>query len=722
MRIDARILIGFLYIYAFIDSAMGRWPAYKAHFWETAPFFRVLLPFAAGIFVYYNMPQWVAYAGSFAMLAVTATVLSWLLPRNTQSLWHFICVQVAFFSAGVAVTGYNDIRSRPQWFGHSLHSNAMYVAAVAGTPQEKARTWKIPVRVLGRVTAHGVVPAPGNAFVYLQRNDAPMLYGKGDTLLLPGRWEPIQDAGNPFEFGYAAYCARNNIMHRQWCTSHDVRLHAHAADTDLPPTEQMHRWSMRQLDKYLAGHRARGLLQAMLMGDEVHLDGDLQRAYAETGIVHIIAISGGNVAVFFIVISTLLGWLRHKKYVWVKYVVAMPIVWFYVLAAGAQPSAMRAAAMFSLLAFGIIMRRNSNSLNELFATAFLLLCAEPAWLMSIGFQLSFAAVLSIILFYPYVYAWVTVHTRPGFGPNKVVRFVTGRVLMLPAKLWKVVAMSIAAEILIAPLVIYYFHTFPLMFILANAAAYLFMSFVLMQGMVMLALSGVPVIAGTIAVAIKALTDFFGSIVAVLQNAGPLALHHISMNTFETLLLYSAVADIAYFLVRRYKPALFAAAGATCILLLSLMVHEWNLMHQRRLIIYNTPHACHAEMDEGSFYTILCTDTAAQAEIQGITAPAHIGWSMWRYVATPPRQVCIVAGKTVVFADSVLPAKGSFPAHYVVVQHETDVARIKQVFAPHTIIAAGSYPRSGLAQLLQSCSEQGIDCFSVANRGAFVLAD
>jgi competence protein ComEC len=645
-----------------------------------------------------------------------------LLQRNGRTILFFTAVQVAFFSAGIAIAGYNDIRSRPQWLGHSIHTTDMYVAAITGTPQEKARTWKIPVRVLGRVDAHGVVPAPGNAFVYLQRSDAPMLYAKGDTLLLPGRWEEIRDAGNPFEFGYAAYCARNNIMHRQWCAANQVRLYAHATETQLPLTERMHRWSMHQLDKYLAGHRARGLLQAMLMGDEVHLDGDLQRAYAETGIVHIIAISGGNVAVFFIVISTLLGWLRHKRYIWVKYVVAMPIVWFYVLAAGAQPSAMRAAAMFSLLAFGIIMRRNSNSLNELFATAFLLLCAEPAWLMSIGFQLSFAAVLSIILFYPYVYAWVTVRTRPGFGPNKVVRFITGRILMLPAKLWKVVAMSIAAEILIAPLVIYYFHTFPLMFILANAAAYLFMSFVLMQSMVMLAMSGVPVIAGTIAAAIKALTDFFGSIVAILQNAGPLALHHISLNTLETLLLYSAVADTAYFLVRRYKPAIYAAGGATCLLLVSLMVHEWQLLHQRRLIIYNTPHACHAELDEGTYYTVLCTDTAAAAEIQGITTPAHMGWSMWHYVASPPRQVCHIAGKTLVFANGALPAKGSFPAYYVVVQQETDVPRLKQLFAPHTIIAAGSYPRGKLALLAQSCRQQGIACYSVANSGAFVLTD
>jgi competence protein ComEC len=680
------------------------------------------MPFAVGIFIYYNVPQWWQTSGAFAWVAVAATLACWFLRGSSNRISFFVCMQAAFLSAGMAIAGYNDIRSRPQWFGHQIHTGDMYVASVTGTPQEKARTWKIPVRVLGRVDANGAVLAPGNAFVYLRRDDAPMIYRKDDTLLLPGRWEPIRDAGNPFEFGYAAYCARNNIMHRQWCRSDEVRLYAHAAETKLPLTERMHLWSMRQLDRYLAGHRARGLLQAMLMGDEVHLDGDLQRAYAETGIVHIIAISGGNVAVFFIVISTLLGWLRHKRYIWVKYVVAIPIVWFYVLAAGAQPSAMRAAAMFSLLAFGIITRRSSNSLNELFATAFLLLCAEPAWLMSIGFQLSFTAVLSIILFYPFVYAWVHVPARPGIGPNAVVRFITGRVMMLPSKLWKVVAMSISAEILIAPLVIYYFHSFPLMFILANAAAYLFMSFVLMQSMVMLALSGIPVLAGTVASAIKALTSFFGSIVAVLQNTGPLALHHISLNTIETILLYSAVADIAYFLVKRYKPAVFAAMGASCLLLVSLMIHEWHLLHQRRLIIYNIPNVCHAEMDEGTHYTVLNTDTAAANEIQAITTPAHIGWSMWHFVAAPASEVCRINGKTMVFVDGGEPLTGRFPARYVVVRHSADIAMLKRVFAPETIIAAGSYPRNGLAQLEQSCKQEGIACHAVANKGAFVVTE
>lgn len=701
---------------------MSRWPEHKAYFWEAAPFFRILAPFALGIFLYLN--PWgvrLPLVGVAATALASVVVYLALVGVNMQK-GSFVVANLALVTLGFSIAGYNDVRSRHNWFGHAAQPGNTYLATITTAPEEKNSSWKLQVRTLWAMKEEQITTAPGNAFVYVRKTDLPMLLQKGDTVLLPGRWEPIKDAGNPFEFSYAAYCAHNNIFHTQWCAPEEVRLYAQRNIDAAPLTEKMHDWCMRQLDKRLGGHKARGLLQAMLMGDEVNLDKDLQHAYAETGILHIIAISGGNVAVFFIVISTLLGWLKHKRYTWIKYVVAMPIVWFYVLAAGAQPSAIRAAAMFSLLSFGIITRRNSNNLNELFATAFVLLCAEPAWLLSIGFQLSFAAVLSIVLFYKHVYAWLP-FTQPKISGTGIVAAVKKVITGLPFKLWRVIAMSIAAEILIAPLVIYYFHSFPVMFIAANAAGYLFMSFVLMQGMVMLALSGIPAISGGISEVIKALTEIFSSLVGAIQDIGPTSFRHISLSTLEIIILYSALADMAYFLLRKYKPALFASVGALCLLMVSRCVNEWDTLNQRRLVIYNTPHSCHAEIEEGDRYSVICTDTAHNSEIDYATSPAHTGWNAWQQHRNHAEEVCCVGGKSLLFLNGGTPQRGRFPVDYLVLNDpaNTDVKQLSETFSPSMIVVSNSLSRKEIARVSADCRKLGIAVHAVADSGAFVLS-
>src|SRR5690606_12025703 len=186
-------------------------------------------------------------------------------------------------------------------------------------------------------------------------------------------------------------------------------------------------------------------------------------------------------------------------YRWVKYMAALPLIWIYVIVAGAPTSAVRAATMFSLLGIGFALQKNPNGVNQLLATAFVLLCVQPFWLYDVGFQLSFTAVLSIFLFYKWVYRW--------YSPvNKIAR-----------SLWAAVAVSIAAEVLVAPLVVYYFHLFPLQFIVANVLAYLFMSILLIGGMVLIAVSPFYAIAHFVAAILTTVTTWFNNAIYLLQN-------------------------------------------------------------------------------------------------------------------------------------------------------------------------------------------------------------
>ena len=685
---------------------MKRWPLNTTHFWESSPFFRILLPLVAGIVCYdFGWLQGLSVIFLFIIIGLSfvSYVGSQFFPksRNVYQVITFSFLQIIFFFSGFALSYFNDIRNDKNWFGNNIHSSSL--ARITDAPIEKDRSWKVPVTIVNTIGDGKVSSATGGAFLYLYKNNAPMLLHKGDSIIIPAKWQPIKNSGNPFEFDYSAYCRRNNLFYTQSCSPQDVQLYATNDPGHAPLLERSHDWCMRQLDKYVQDAKTRGLLQAMLLGDEVNLDEDLRQSYTDTGIVHIIAISGGNVAIFFIAISFLLLWVKNKKHAWIRYAIALPLVWFYVMMAGAQPSAIRAAIMFSLMAFAVMLEKNNNSLNQLFATAFLLLCAQPMWLFSVGFQLSFVAVLSLILFYKPVY-------KLAAPANKILRL-----------LWETITASIAAEILVAPLVIYYFHTFPLLFIISNVLAYIFMSVVLIASIAIIALGFIPPVATGLGIGTVWVVTVFDNLIAHLQNFNPLSFHFLTLSEVELVCCYIIISGIALFLLQRQKRPLFIGMFASCILLCFLISDKWISLRQHHLIVYNTARASQIELIKGNNYFVLSTDTGVNKKIDYTVKPAHTYLHAWTKDSLPENEIFYVRDKKVLILNQEIQTTEQFPVDYLIVNYTAgvDLAALQHTFSPSKMILGGLFPSKLAEKLADQGRENNIPLYVTSLDGAFI---
>lgn len=690
---------------------MKRWPLHKAYFWDTAPFFRLLLPLVTGIVLY---PLWkgslmvVLFTVLFAYLLFLATGI-FKIQNATRRTATFVSLHIFFIFLAFALCFLNDVRNDKQWFGATVNTADFYKVRVRETPAEKESTYKLQVEVLESILPDRSQTAKGGAFLYVYKGKKTPVFNNGDTLIVSNKWQPIKNAGNPFEFDYARYCARNNIYFRQFIGPKDIKHHHPGNASDNSYTESAHKWCMATLEHYVNDKRTLGLIQSMLIGDEVNLDNDTRQAFTETGIVHVIAISGGNIAILFVLVMAMLSWLRHKKYLWVKYALALPLVWFYVLMAGASPSAVRAAVMFTILAIGFVIqrRKDNNSLNQLFATAFILLVAQPMWLYAIGFQLSFIAVLSLILFYKRVYRfWI-----PG---NKVLK-----------ALWGTIAASIAAEILVAPIVIYYFHTFPLMFIVSNVVAYVLMSCVLILGMAIIALSSIPFVASAIATATTWFVSVFFSIISFLQTLEPASLHTLRLDIISTILVYLLVTFAAIYLIHRKRYAVVSAVVVLATLLTSLGIQWHHDKMQRRLVVYNVGKLHHIELITGRVHTVVASNASALAMISYAVTPSHIGWqTLDRAKGTLP-PILTVSGKMVVtLSDTADLRRQAGQADKVIIAYKAktkDLRIIDSLFSPETVILGSSMSGRQLGNWKAICSEKGIELHSVQD-GAYILED
>ena len=192
------------------------------------------------------------------------------------------------------------------------------------------------------------------------------------------------------------------------------------------------------------------VVAAMALGDKSTLTKELKDTYSKTGASHVLALSGLHLGIIYALLSMLVVGRRWQTITQVAIILS---IWAFVFLVGMSTSVVRSAVMLTVYALLALGHRHKMSVNTLAFTAIVMLLVTPKALFDVGFQMSFMAVFSILLFVPLFYR-----------PFSAEYLMTHRVIKW---LWGMVAVSIAAQIGVAPLIAYYFGRFSCYFLLTN---------------------------------------------------------------------------------------------------------------------------------------------------------------------------------------------------------------------------------------------------------------
>lgn len=682
---------------------MQQWPVSPVYFWEKTPFFRILIPFIAGIICY---DQFIFFSRIPVLTTAAAAAFTTALlfvPQKKMSIplrktFHAAAIYFAFFFLGLLLSSLHDDRTKSNWFAPQIAAATAWQVQVIAPPQEKEKTWKLKVAIQHAIVGDSIKTVAGKALLYLYKNDS-FTIREHDLLIIPNHLQPIKNAGNPFEMDYAHSAARDNFYYQQFLSLQDlIVLPSHS-----PPglLTCIHQFSLTQLTRYIKDKPTLTLLQAMLVGEDNVLDDELRQAYSQIGIIHIVSISGSHVALFFYIICVLFAWLRHKKYTALKYLLAIIPVWIYVLMAGGASSAIRAAVMFSILTAGVVLQRDHNPLNTLLAAAFILLAIKPAWLFSVGFQLSFLAVLSLIVFYSPI--------------SKLVR-PSNQILLW---LWNASAASIAAELLVAPLVLYYFHSFPVMFLLANIVASVCMSVLLIAGIVLIAVCWIAPLAKLIASCCILITLVFNKIIFVLQTWSPARFNHFQFTATEIVLLYFIIAGSAVWLLLQKQRSFIVALMGSCVFISFLIVDKWQTLHQQLLIVYNTGKKQNAAYISGPAYTVLLGSDSAKEHFS--VQQAQTGYHVTSK-KTFSSEAFFFRTKKVLVLKAKPKGMKPFPVDILIIAvplKEIYFPDVQAVFSPRQIVLSSGQSTRRATAWRDSCNMHKIAFHNPAEDGAYI---
>lgn len=526
-----------------------------AHKGET-PFVILILPYLAGIAFGLNYPCWAILnplIAAFICLAIVFICLNIFYRRlnilKLRWLGGSLITLILLLFGCISVTRYNEMNRAD----HFSKIKAQYLfLKISNEPVLKGDLLRFTATVEATLNDDKKTPASGTLLVTIKDSLAKRFY-YGDELLIPAKYNVPDPPFNPAEFNYKKYLANQNIYYQAFLYPHQYNLLGN--NKGNPIIAYALRQRQRLVEKFkqnMHSPEAIAVASTLILGYKADLSSDVLQAYSKTGTIHVLSVSGAHVGIIYLLLTFSLGFLNRIKYGKVlKAVIIIALIWYYSLLTGFSPAVCRAAVMISMVIIGKTYSRYVNMMNVLAVSAFVLLVYDPFFIADVGFQLSYLAVFGMLVFQPIVYQWIAVER------------------WIPKKLWAACSVSIAAQVITFPLSAFYFHQFPVYFLVSNLFIVIPSAVIMYAGLALALLPKIPFLSDALAFILENTILIMNKVLAYVEHAPYAGIGKIWLSTWEYLLCYIIIIALFYFLFD--KKIWLIKLSIVCLLLLSASI-------------------------------------------------------------------------------------------------------------------------------------------------------
>lgn len=591
-------------------------------------------------------------------------------------------------------------------------NNKIVVAQVNSPLEEKQKSWKTSLKIFDTVYNQNF-----EVFAYFAKDSAVVLPSFGDLIAFKSDFQPITSSKNPMEFNYAGYMEMQNIFYTAYIKSNCFTI--------LKPnfSRGIKHYATFARERMLNYYRSKNIdgqefavLAALTLGYKNDLDDQTRNAFQASGAMHVLAVSGLHVGIILMITNFILGFLGNSFIGRLtKFLLVETIIWTFAAVTGFSPSVNRAALMFSFVAFGQLLNRNSDIYSTLASSAFILLIINPFTLFNVGFGLSYIAVLGIVAIMP-------IFERLYNPENKIVNYF-----------YMLLAVSIAAQIATAVLSIYCFNRFPNYFLL-SAPIVVPLAYVIMLLAVAMFLFGFwSDFSDILAIVVKYCVKFLNNSVSYIEKLPGSVTENIFIDVKTAILLYGIIFSLV--ILYHYREIFWLKFGLFLLILVCIFrlieIPERN--SNGLAVVYNCRGNSvlqFSNVDTSIVLTDVAIDNRDKYFYELFSRPCALTGGGESVVdelsglkSDFSNNIFNIDGKTFVVISDSISVKNIEPYHfdYVVVakKYGFNVEEMNEKFSPEKLIFSSVISKKYSKKLKNLCDSLSIPSHFVGFDGAFV---
>lgn len=566
--------------------------------WFKYPFIRLLMPLATGIFLSYtfemkNVATFVQCCALSSIIMTAVLVVLSVYVRKYSLRWVFglllnlHLILIGMFIVHIRDDDLDDIHLT----FCNVESHDVFVARVFECPTIKEKSVKVVLELDGIKHPNGdVTDVSGKTMAYFEKSPRAENIRYGDVLVFFDPPDEVERPKNPEQFDYAKYLHRKGISHQVYLKEDRwMSLNVNLSNPIFDMSYKLRDLLLETMQRLGITGDEYAVAAAILIGFDDTLPQELRESYVAAGSMHILCVSGLHVGIVFLVFSYMLAFLDERKR-WqhiLRQSLLLILIWMYAFLAGLAPSILRATIMLSFVIIGNMLNRKGVLMNSLAASAFLLLCLNPANLLDVGFLLSYVAVIGIVMLQKPIYHRFYITFKPL------------------DKIWEITSVTLAAQMATVPFSIFYFHQFPLYFWLSNLFMTPVSTAVIIGGMLMLILSPIPYINIAVAWCVKWLIFAMNYVVTEIENLPMSIIKGLYINNLEFICLVIILLFLIMLIEYKNKTMVYVILSMSLIFSLSQLYRAVVQRNQQFLAVYSLTKGTAIDFVCGNEHVVLC---------------------------------------------------------------------------------------------------------------------
>ncbi len=681
------------------------------------PFLRFLSPFILGIIVGDFLPI------QLELLLIPAVFFSGLAfvyrpflnhAPNYHRRWIFgSLISLSIFFISYCITAnYNNIDTK-------IKTSEIILGRIYEPPKETAKSIKISLKVQEYLNSEVWVKDNSNILVYIEKDSLAKSLKYGDILLIKSNLKSIKNSGNPYEFNYEKYLHRNKIYFQSYQNSSQwIKLASDKGNSLYKLAYYLRNKALSIYKKTGISGNEFAILSALTLGVKDYLSDEIVHNYSHSGAMHVLAVSGLHVGIITMMLNFMLSFLlRNPKLRIIHTIVVIFALWLFAIITGLTPSVTRSALMFTFFIIGNNSGAKPHSLNSLAAAAFIILISNPNAVFHVGFQLSFLAVASILIFQP----------------------VIGRIFIFKSiianKIWQLTSVSIAAQIGTTPVSIFYFHQFPVYALLTNIIVIPAAMLIMYLTVLLIIVAAFSSFANYIAIILSFVIKLLNQSTQFIENMPFSSVEFISLSPMELSIIYAVIILTTIMLFTKNKKLLFVVMALLIFMFSIRDFRYFKQLNNNKLIVFNTNkhsaiasisgfkmklYADSAIINNKSNIKYLCSNIITECKINKFTVNNLIVDTTDIF---PVKFIDIDKTKTAYLQSKKYQFKSDIKmkVDYLILGKNSsiNIEYIANLFDFSTLIIDSSMPKWKQNIVEKECIQKNINFHNVNTEGAFV---